>query len=112
MRTFVPPVGALPDSPTEWSHLRKGGSNGVFLLVLALSWMPLYLARQEEQAKVELLIKDLTWVLSVLSNRVYFEKDRAVRGDTNKKDSGGNGKRKLVGGGAEVLRNSKKRKGL
>lgn len=73
MATFIPPIGALPNAPSEWSLVRKGGSNGVFLFLLALSWTPLYLSHPNDKQKVEALMKDLVWVLGVLSNSAYVD---------------------------------------
>ena len=116
MSSFVPPIGTLPDSPAEWYQLRKGGSNGIFLIVLALSWLPLYLTQADEKAKVDVLMTDLIWVLGVLGNRMYFDQATSIKGGIKavqtKTGNSGKGKRKLAGDGSEVLRNSKKRKGV
>jgi hypothetical protein len=64
----------LPDEPGEWSQLRKGSSNGVFRIILALSWVPvnINLTNVVERFKVEAIMKDLVWVLKVISNPIYF----------------------------------------
>src|ERR1700733_8435154 len=64
-KDFRPPYRMLPASPVEWLQLRKAGPNGIFIFVMAISWLT-GVSRKEEAVKVECLIKDFVWVLGTL----------------------------------------------
>jgi hypothetical protein len=102
---FAPPYLTLPDDPGEWSQLRKGGPYGLFLFVLALSWLPINLRTAEDKIKVEALMKDFVWVLKLLSNPTYINQRVSGTGDSQ---SGGR-KRKLSDVAASLSKKKRKR---
>jgi hypothetical protein len=62
---FRPPYKILPASPNEWLQLRKAGPNGIFVFIMALSWLT-EVNQKEDAIKVEFLMKDFVWVLGTL----------------------------------------------
>lgn len=104
---FNPPYGTLPAHPEEWNDIRKGGPYGLFLIILALSWLPVNMRYAEERIKIEALIKDFTWVLKLISNPVYMNQNVPVSAVAK----GVERKRKLSQVASSLSKN-KKRKGL
>ena len=63
-----------PTSISEWSQIRKAGTNGLFLVIMAITWMPQAIAsfppcsrhRVELLAILEALLCDVEWVLEAI----------------------------------------------
>jgi hypothetical protein len=60
-----PPTRSLPADPNEWVPLFKGGPNGFFLILMALSWTPS--SDPQLTTKITELSNDVTWVLQTLA---------------------------------------------
>jgi hypothetical protein len=57
-----------PPANADWDTLKRGGSNGLALVVLTLSWWVNTLDPEQKLcARLLAAIEDLTWVLSQLS---------------------------------------------
>jgi hypothetical protein len=63
---WQPPSYLLPAFPAEWFQIRRAGPNGIFVFIMALSWIPKQI-RMEVQVKVEVLMDDFIWVLGTIS---------------------------------------------
>ena len=57
------PLAKDKDVAYDWSELTKGGRNGFFLLLLALSWWYKLLRTDNEKASFKEAVVDTTWVL-------------------------------------------------
>jgi hypothetical protein len=63
-----------PTNSSEWDQLRKAGSNGFFLIIMTISWIPQAIAslppssrpRIELLAVFEALLLDVEWVLDAV----------------------------------------------
>jgi hypothetical protein len=53
----------VPDKES-WASLKKGGSAGLYIVVMALSWWVLTLKAGSDDPQVWATIDDITWVLS------------------------------------------------
>ena len=60
------------DSPRDWDWkaLKKGGSGGIYLLLVAISWIPICGAQDDQKFKD--LISDVKWVLAVLTELIIL----------------------------------------
>lgn len=47
----------------NWSGIKKGGENGVFLIILALSWWYKAAKSPKEKKECRSAVDDATWVL-------------------------------------------------
>ena len=59
-----PPPQNVPEDPSEWDRVARGGNNGFFLVILTLAWW-LYAVAQEgsDMEDLEHAVKDVSWVL-------------------------------------------------
>ena len=56
----------MPRFPQEWINLHKAGPNGIFIFIMALSWLPKGATRYEDKVLADQLIKDFVWVLGTM----------------------------------------------
>lgn len=52
----------------DWLELRKFGPQGVFLVLMALSWFPLDVCAVESYKDLKLILADLKWIISTLDS--------------------------------------------
>lgn len=59
----------LRDIPVNetWTSLRKGGSAGLYIVVMALSWWIASLRADSDFSRAWALVDDITWVLSLVT---------------------------------------------
>lgn len=71
-------LGRNTPSTEDWDALARGGSNGLFLVIMALSWWFKGFAPGNPTAEFWTAVNDVTWVLegvtSVLSSRPVAQK--------------------------------------
>jgi hypothetical protein len=94
-----------PADVGEWNEVRKAGPNGLFLVIMAISWIPEAIAsitptsrtRAELLAALEVLLCDMEWVLDILCDLKPAEVI---------KPTGRQPKRKLDKGGQAIASNA------
>lgn len=72
-RTIQPPSrsGKWPPSYTandtsDWGELRKTGSQGLFVVLMALSWFPLPECGTTSYTDFNIVLKDIKWIMNTL----------------------------------------------
>jgi hypothetical protein len=78
-------VRIYPEDISGWSEIRKAGPNGLFLILMAISWMPECIAslpttcreRVELNAILESLLCDVEWVLESVCESQLLEVPKA-----------------------------------
>jgi hypothetical protein len=78
-----------PTDISEWGEVRKAGSNGLFLMIMAISWIPQAIAslpptsrpRAELLAVFEAMVYDVEWVLGAICGL----EDGKAEGEARKK---------------------------
>jgi hypothetical protein len=58
-----PPPRDLPDD-TDWSGLRRGGPNGVFLIMMSLSWWAHHATSPALVAEFDNVVEDVNWAFT------------------------------------------------
>jgi hypothetical protein len=53
----------VPDTGEQWETLRRGGSNGFFMIVLALSWWVEAMGGKADSTGLSEAIDDVAWVV-------------------------------------------------
>ncbi|KAI0698856.1 hypothetical protein C8Q76DRAFT_580800, partial [Earliella scabrosa] len=56
----------VPTDATEWSRIRRGGCNGVFMAIMCLSWWFQALEDGADVAELRSAVEDVTWVCATL----------------------------------------------
>lgn len=56
-----------PADPTSWADLRKGGGNGIFIYLIALTWWKAIVTDNEGLSTLKAVTEDVDWVLSQLT---------------------------------------------
>jgi len=59
----------------EWVSLAKGGTAGIYTVVVALSWWIRALDTGSDASEVLLMVRDLCWVLQQLHQRLCQSRD-------------------------------------
>jgi hypothetical protein len=58
----------VPDIGEQWEKLRRGGSNGFFMIVLALSWWAEAMGGKLDNAGLREAVDDITWVVGCMAD--------------------------------------------
>ena len=58
----------MPDSLEQWEGLCQGGSNGLFMVVLALAWWATELSEVSDDDELCAAIDDVTWVMQSMAS--------------------------------------------
>jgi hypothetical protein len=63
------PLNLVHDTPTDetWNGLRKGGTAGIYVVVMGLSWW-IRAQRNQRDANAWAAVNDLSWVIQQMSN--------------------------------------------
>ena len=77
---------AIPADET-WSNLRKGGSAGLYIIVMALSWWVRAVGQGNEGLAAFAMVDDICWVLQQLCENGNIPQ-RAKRAHSELEDSG------------------------
>jgi len=56
----------------NWSALRKGGSSGLYLVVVSLSWWIAAVTQSGGDSAVWILVDDFIWVLQQIYNKYWI----------------------------------------
>jgi len=67
----------------NWINLGKGGSAGLYIVVMALSWWIRVLGSHDEASLAWNVVKDVCWVLQQVRNKYKVaQKGKRARDDT------------------------------
>lgn len=66
-KDWPPTYGTLPDGFT-FDYFNRGGPNGVFLVILCLSWWANALTPNQDHTNFGLVVNDVRWVLEQIAN--------------------------------------------
>lgn len=58
----------VPDMVEQWEGLCQGGSNGLFMVVLALAWWATELSEGSDDNELFAAIDDITWVMQCMAS--------------------------------------------
>ena len=58
----------MPDTLEQWEGLCQGGSNGLFMVVLALAWWATELSEVFDDDELLAAIDDVTWVMQCMAS--------------------------------------------
>lgn len=85
---FTPPSSLLPDDPSVWSELRKGGPSGFFILLLALSWSARLVVDPMDAALLEGILLDVMMVLEKMAGLTAAEDSSKIASGSSEKGDG------------------------
>jgi len=64
----------------DWRFLHKGGSAGLYIVVVALSWWVKILTLEDPHIRVWTAVRDVTWVIDQIYKKVKTASSRKKRG--------------------------------
>lgn len=64
------PLGREVPADEDWSILRRGGNNGLFLVVMCLSWWGTTAKSKNDRATFEAAKQDVVWVLEKVIEQI------------------------------------------
>ena len=78
----------MPDGE-DWRFLHKGGSAGLYIIVVALSWWVKTLTLGDSEIRVWTAVRDVTWVIDQIYKKVKMALSGKKRGheDTEQSNS-------------------------
>lgn len=66
-KDWPPTYGPLPEG-FSFDYFNRGGPNGVFLVILCLSWWANALTSDQDHANFKLVVDDVHWVLEQVAS--------------------------------------------
>jgi len=78
-----PPTYDHDYDPSKWDNLRKSGPNGLYLVLMSLSWIPSSSGAPDDLENLNLMVNDVIWVMNSLVK--HFQENRPLTSGSSRK---------------------------